>query len=109
MADQVYRASGQSGLNRVWMPDYILKHLKTGREFHLEILGFWRKSSLEELLQWVPQIPGVQPLWAVSDKWKVDEEKRHDFLLDRVVTFRDIPNATDILNTIERLMSNGLD
>lgn len=109
IADQVYRASGQSGLNRVWMPDYILKHLKTGREFHLEILGFWRKTSLEELLQWVPKIPGVQPLWAVSDKWKVDEEKRHDFLFDRVVTFRDIPNATDILNAIERLVPESLD
>lgn len=104
MAENVYRASGQSGIHRVWMPDYVLTHLKSGKEVHLEILGFWRKTSLEELLKWVPLISGVEPLWAVSDKWKIDEEKHHGQNSERIVSYRDIPNATDILAMAERLV-----
>lgn len=104
-AEQPFRASGVEGLHRIWMPDFQLTHLETGRRVYLEILGFWRNQSFEQLLEWVPEIHGLEPLWAVSDKWKVDEGKLQKSQYERVVSFRDIPNAMDILTAAEKLVN----
>jgi len=85
------------------VPDYILQH-NSGKKIQLEILGFWRKNSLNEILDWVPQIKGIEPLWAVSEKWRVDENVAIANS-SRVVTFRDIPNATDILMAAGELIT----
>lgn len=102
-AETVYRGTGQEGLTRVWVPDFILHHT-SGKTIQLEILGFWRKNSLNEILDWVPKIKGIEPLWAVSEKWRVDETAAINNS-NRVVTFRDIPNATDILMAAGELLS----
>ncbi|MFM7591000.1 MAG: DUF790 family protein, partial [Isosphaeraceae bacterium] len=99
----VYRGAGQGGLTRVWVPDFILQHA-SGKAVQLEIMGFWRKTSLNEILEWVPQIKGIEPLWAVSEKWRVDENTAMANS-GRVVTFRDIPNATDILMAATEIIS----
>ncbi|MFM1802299.1 MAG: hypothetical protein RJA81_1651 [Planctomycetota bacterium] len=104
-AEQPFRASGVQGLHRIWMPDFQLTHLESGRRVFLEILGFWRNQSFEQLLEWVPEIHGLEPLWAVSDKWKVDEGKLQKSQYERVVSFRDIPNAMDILTAAEKLVN----
>jgi predicted nuclease of restriction endonuclease-like RecB superfamily len=103
-ADTVHRGAGQGGLTRVWVPDFNLTHLKSGKIIQFEILGFWRKTSLTELLDWVPKIRGVEPLWAISEKWRVDESTEISEE-NRVLTFRDIPNATDVLAAAERLVA----
>lgn len=103
-ADTVHRGAGQGGLTRVWVPDFNLTHLKSGKIIQFEILGFWRKTSLTELLDWVPKIRGVEPLWAISEKWRVDESTEIGDE-NRVLTFRDIPNATDVLAAAERLVA----
>lgn len=102
-ADVVFRGTTQGAGTQAWMPDYILKHLATGREIHLEILGFWRKASLQSLMKSVPEMKGARPLWAISEKLKVDEDKS-ELPPERLVTFREIPSATDILAAAERLV-----
>jgi predicted nuclease of restriction endonuclease-like RecB superfamily len=101
--EMVFRGTGQGGTTVVWMPDYVLTQLSSGREVHLEILGFWRRASLQNYLDVVPKIPRAQPLWAVSDKMKVDDDKASKIVSERVLTYRDIPSATDVLAAAERL------
>lgn len=101
-ADKFYRYRGEAGEPCVWLPDYVLKHVPSGFEAHLEILGFWRSKSLAAILAQSGKIKGARPIWAVSDKMKVDEETGGAWPADRVVTFRDIPSAPEILATAER-------
>jgi len=103
-AELIFRGTGQGGTSQAWMPDFVLKHLASGREVHLEIIGFWRRTSLQALLESVPRMKGAEPLWAISDKMKVDEEKQALSGTDRLVTFREIPSATDIMAAAERIV-----
>ena len=103
-AETIFRGTGQGATSQAWMPDFVLKHLATEREVHLEIIGFWRRTSLQALLETVPHMKGAQPLWAISDKMKVDEEKQALVATERLVTFREIPSATDIMAAAERIV-----
>lgn len=102
--ESIFRGTRQGGASVVWMPDYILTHLATGREVHLEILGFWRHATLKQNLETVPKMTNAKPLWAVSDKMKVDDDKAGKLISERIVTYRDIPSATDILVAAERMV-----
>ena len=42
------------GREGVWVPDYRAVHKATGTDVFIEVLGFWKKSSLERLLRLLP-------------------------------------------------------
>jgi predicted nuclease of restriction endonuclease-like RecB superfamily len=101
-ADKIFRFRGEAGEPRVWMPDYLLHHQATGFTAQLEILGYWRSGSIGGLIEQIGGIPGTAPIWAVSDKMRVDESTDNTKTEESIVYFREIPSAPDILATAEK-------
>jgi len=89
------------GREGIWVPDYRVVHPATGTDVFLEILGFWKRSSLERLTRLLPRHGPPRFVLAISDRLKVDEEALLD-LQGPILRFKEIPNATElaaILNT----------
>lgn len=83
------------GREGVWVPDYKFVHKKTGTDVLVEVLGFWKKSSLERLLRLLPKHGPPRYVLAVSDRLKVDEEALGE-LSGPVLRFKEIPNAPEL-------------
>ena len=91
------------GREGVWVPDYKFTHLSTGIEVAVEILGFWKKASLERLLRLLPEHGPPRYLLAISDRLKVDESAL-DTLGGPVLRFKEIPNAHELLGLLTRFV-----
>jgi len=57
-----------------WVPDYQLIHKQSGQVVYLEILGFWRKASIEKHLARLRQHATFPFVLAVSEALHIDEE-----------------------------------
>src|SRR5262249_42868339 len=55
-----------------WVPDFRLVHRATGRTVLLEVLGFWRRSSVEQHLSRLRQHVREPFVLAVSEQLRVD-------------------------------------
>jgi predicted nuclease of restriction endonuclease-like RecB superfamily len=97
------------GREGVWVPDYRFVHKETGTDVLVEVLGFWKKSSVERLLTLLPKHGPPRYLLAISDRLKVDEEAL-ETLPGLVLRFKDIPNAGDLAGLLDRFLppSGGL-
>lgn len=84
------------GREGVWVPDYKFVHVPTGTDVVVEILGFWKRSSLDRLLRLLPEHGPPRYVLAISDSMKVDEGKAQD-LSGPVLRFKEIPNAREML------------
>ena len=62
------------GREGVWVPDYRAVHTATGTDVFVEVLGFWKRSSLERLIRLLPLHGPPRFVLAISDRLKVDEE-----------------------------------
>ena len=62
------------GREGVWVPDYRAVHTATGIDVFIEVLGFWKKSSLERLTRLLPAHGPPRFVLAISERLKVDEE-----------------------------------
>ena len=91
------------GREAVWVPDYRFVHRPTGTDVLVEILGFWKRSSLDRLLRLLPQHGPPRYLLAVSDRLKVDEGSL-DERTGPVLRFKEIPNAPELLGLLERFV-----
>jgi uncharacterized protein len=56
-----------------WVPDYQLIHRATGRVVYLEVLGFWRRSSVQRHLERLRQHAREPFLLAVSEQLHVED------------------------------------
>jgi len=56
-----------------WVPDYQLLHRATGRVVYLEVLGFWRRSSVQQHLERLRQHATEPFLLAVSEQLRVED------------------------------------
>jgi predicted nuclease of restriction endonuclease-like RecB superfamily len=83
------------GREGMWVPDYRFVHRPTGTDVFVEILGFWKRSSVERLLRLLPGHGPARYVLAISDRLKVDEEALHD-LAGPVLRFKEIPNAPEL-------------
>jgi predicted nuclease of restriction endonuclease-like RecB superfamily len=83
------------GREGIWVPDYRLIHRDSGTDVFLEVLGFWKRSSLERLTRLLPRHGPPRFVLAISDRLKVDEEALHD-LQGPILRFKEIPNATEL-------------
>ena len=92
------------GSDGVWVPDYRFVHKKTGVDVYVEILGFWKKTSLERLLRVLPRQGPPRYLLAISEKLKVDEEALGS-LEGPVLKFKEIPNASEMLSLLGGFLS----
>lgn len=93
------------GRDGVWVPDYRFIHRESGVVVFLEVLGFWRRSSLERLLKVLPQHGTRRYVLAISDRLKVDEESL-DALPGQVLRFKEIPNALELSALLDRFVTS---
>ena len=61
--------------NHYWVPDFRLTEHGTGRVVYLEVLGFWRRSSLESYLERLRRDASRPFILAVSDQLHVEEDE----------------------------------
>lgn len=78
-----------------WIPDYQLVHRATGQSVMLDILGFWRRSSMEKHLAMLREADSPFVL-ALSDQLKVEDEDLES-LPANVVRFRNLPLPEEIV------------
>lgn len=88
------------GREGIWVPDFKFVHRKTGTDVHVEVLGFWKKSSVERLLKLLPELGPPRYILAISDRLKVDEAALSD-LTGPVLRFKEIPNATEMAGLLD--------
>ena len=88
------------GREGVWVPDYKFIHKSTGLDVYVEVVGFWKKSSLERLLRLLPEHGPARYLLAISDRFKVDEAALGD-LAGPVLRFKEIPNAVELASLLD--------
>lgn len=91
------------GREGTWIPDYKFVHVATGTDVFVEIVGFWKRTSLERLLRLLPQHGPPRYLLAISDKFKVDEEALGE-LTGPVLRFREIPNSNELAATLDGIV-----
>ena len=83
------------GREGVWVPDYRFVHKATGIDVFVEVLGFWKRSSLDRLLRLLPRHGPPRYVLAISDRLKVDEGTLGE-LSGPVLRFKEIPNAPEL-------------
>ena len=79
-----------------WIPDFHLRHTATGRTVHLEILGFWRKASVEKHLERLRTHAKTPFILAISDQLRVDDAELEG-LPAGIHRFRQMPQYDEIL------------
>ncbi|MBV8556928.1 MAG: DUF790 family protein [Planctomycetaceae bacterium] len=91
------------GREGVWVPDYRFVHKATGIDVFVEVLGFWKRSSLDRLLRLLPRHGPPRYVLAISDRLKVDEGTLSD-LPGPVLRFKEIPNAQEMAALLDRFL-----
>jgi uncharacterized protein len=91
------------GNEGVWVPDYRAVHTPSGLEVYIDILGYWKKSSLERLMRLLPLHGPERFVLAISERLKVDEESLQDFKVP-VLRFKEIPNATELTGLLDQFV-----
>jgi predicted nuclease of restriction endonuclease-like RecB superfamily len=86
-------------------PDFSLLHPE-GHLVHVEVLGFWRASSLEQRLAALEKSPGTNLIFAVSRKLKGGEESLPEDL--RVVPYTDAISPTKLVEAAETCIAKTL-
>jgi predicted nuclease of restriction endonuclease-like RecB superfamily len=89
--------------NGLWVPDYQLVHRKSGQVIYLEVLGFWRRASVEKQLQRLRQHSPAPFLLAVSDQLHV-EEAELEGLPAAICRFRQMPLPQEIARAANELL-----
>jgi uncharacterized protein len=94
------------GREGVWVPDYRVVHTASGTDVFIEVLGFWKRSSLERLTRLLPLHGPARFVLAISDRLKVDEEALQD-LPGPILRFKEIPNASELATLLETFVGRG--
>jgi predicted nuclease of restriction endonuclease-like RecB superfamily len=87
-----------------WVPDYRLIHRASGRVIFLEVLGFWRRSSVERHLERLRQHVREPFLLAVSDQLRVDDAELEG-LPGGVHRFRQMPLPDEVVRLANEMLS----
>ena len=95
------------GREGVWVPDYKFVHRATGTDVFVDVLGFWKRSSLDRLMTLLPKHGPPRYLLAISEKLKVDEGTLGE-LAGPVLRFKEIPNATEMAALLEQFIGRLL-
>ncbi len=89
-----------------WVPDFTLTHAKTGKDVFVEVIGFWRKTNVEEHYKRLRRaLPGKFVL-AVSEQYRADEAD--EFASGpEVYRFKRTPIAAEVAKVAEKTMARG--
>ncbi|MBI3824220.1 MAG: DUF790 family protein [Planctomycetes bacterium] len=88
-----------------WVPDYRLVHRASGKVVLLDILGFWRRSSVERHLKLLREHADRPFIVALSDQLNV-EEGELEGLPDNVVRFRNMPLPDEVAKRAKMLIES---
>jgi uncharacterized protein len=88
------------GREATWIPDYRVIHRASGLDVFLEVLGFWKRSSLERILGLLPEHGPPRYVLLLSDRLKVDEGTLAE-IPGPVLRFKEIPNANELRVLLE--------
>jgi len=91
------------GREGVWVPDYRAVHKATGTDVFVEVVGFWKKASLDRLLRLLPSHGPPRFVLVVSEKLKVDEGAEGE-LRGPILRFKEIPNAPELAALLETFL-----
>jgi predicted nuclease of restriction endonuclease-like RecB superfamily len=91
------------GREGVWVPDFRATHQATNTDVFIEIVGFWKRSSLERLIRLLPRFGPPRFLLAISDRFKVDEESLQE-IPGPILRFKEIPNATELAALLDSIV-----
>ena len=94
------------GREGVWVPDYRAVHKATGTDVFIEVVGFWKKSSLERLLRLLPSHGPPRFVLVISDKLKVDEEALGE-LPGPILWFKEIPSSPELAALLDTFVKPG--
>ncbi len=94
------------GREGMWVPDYRFVHRATGIDVFVEVLGFWKRSSIERLLRLLPSHGPKRFVLAISDRLKVDEETLSE-LPGPVLRFKEIPSAPELAALLEAFVTEA--
>jgi predicted nuclease of restriction endonuclease-like RecB superfamily len=86
------------GEEAVVIPDFSFR--KEGRVAHLEILGFWRKGSIERRIELLRKHGPANLVVAVSKRYATDKDGE---LPDSVVPFAEVVPAKEVLRRVEQV------
>jgi predicted nuclease of restriction endonuclease-like RecB superfamily len=89
-----------------WVPDFRLIHKETGQIILFEVLGFWRRSSVERHLERLHQHAREPFLLAVSDQLRIDEAELES-LQAGIHRFRNMPLPDEVARLGNELLKIG--
>ena len=89
------------GSQGILTPDYVFEH-SDGTRVTMEILGYWRRSSVESRLKLLREHVPANLILALGRDLHVDEDAIAD-LPGEVYLFRSTPVAREILKILERI------
>ncbi len=89
-----------------WVPDFRLVHRASGRAVFLEVLGFWRRSSVERHLERLRQHAREPFLLAVSDQLRVDDADLEG-LPSGVHRFRQMPLPEEVARLADEILARA--
>jgi hypothetical protein len=95
------------GREGVWVPDYKFVHRGSNTDVFVDVLGFWKRSSVERLTRLLPKHGPPRYVLAISEKLKVDDEALGE-LSGPILRFKEIPNATEMAALLDRFVSRSL-
>jgi predicted nuclease of restriction endonuclease-like RecB superfamily len=88
----------------LWIPDFRLVHRVTGQSVLLDILGYWRRSSAERLLDRLRKGLTEPFILAVSDQLHIGDEELEE-LPALIHRFRQMPLPEEIAKLAAELVS----
>jgi len=75
-------------------------HRTTGLDVFIEVLGFWKKSSVDRLLRLIPRLGPPRFVLVISDRLKVDEGSLGE-LKGPILRFKEIPIAPELAGLLD--------
>jgi hypothetical protein len=90
--------------DRFWVPDYYLTHRASGQGVYLEVLGFWRKASVEKHLERLRRHAPRPFVLAVSEQLHIDDADLAG-LPAEIHRFRQMPLPEEVARLAERVLN----
>ena len=85
-----------------WLPDFTITHARTGREVHLDVLGFWRKLDLDAHYKRLHKSLAGKFVLVVSEAYRADETSKDEWG-EEVYRFKKTPVAADVAKLAARV------
>jgi predicted nuclease of restriction endonuclease-like RecB superfamily len=86
-----------------WVPDFQLRHRATGKTVCLEVLGFWRRASVEKHLERLRHHATTPFLLAVSEQLRIDDAELEGFPAG-IHRFRQMPLPDEVVKLADELV-----